>query len=202
MANNRLQRPKTPELDMNPMVDMAFLLVTFFLLATTFKTADPARVVVPKSVSNVELPENKVISITLTRDGRPFMGLGDTEARSRWLESFAGIYELSLTEEEKEVFSTLSGFGVPSSELNAFLRLTSTERNQMRQPGIPMDSTLNEMSDWIIMARTVLPRSRVVIKADRLTPYKYVDDVINTLTDNNILRFNLITESKKLENGE
>ncbi len=202
MGNNRIQRPKTPELDMNPMVDMAFLLVTFFLLATTFKTADPARVVVPKSVSNVELPENKVISITLSRDGRAFMGLGDVEARSRWLEKVAGIYQIELSDIDREVFSSLSGFGVPSSELNNFLRLPSDQRNQMQQPGIPIDSTLNELGDWLVMARVVLPRSRVVIKADRLTPYKYVDEIINTLTKNNILRFNLITESKRLDNGE
>ena len=49
----RPRRP-SPKLDMNPMVDLAFLLVTFFMLTTTFRTEEPVLVDVPASHSEIE----------------------------------------------------------------------------------------------------------------------------------------------------
>jgi biopolymer transport protein ExbD len=199
MPAKGIQRMKTPQLDMNPMVDMAFLLVTFFLLATTFKSADPARIVLPRSVSPAELPDNEIISISINKDGLAFIGIEDPQKRIPWLEKMAAAYQLQVTEEEKQVFSQIPGFGVPVAQLSDFLKLPQDERLRFIQPGIPRDSVANELADWVITGRVVMPRARVTIKADRKIPYKHVEQVIKMLIDNKILRFNLVTELRRLD---
>jgi biopolymer transport protein ExbD len=186
---------------MNPMVDMAFLLVTFFLLASTFKTAEPAKVVIPRSVTNMNLPNEQVITLTITNDGRTFIGISEADSRKQWLKRFSALYDISLTEEQEQVFQFLPGFGVPSEGLSQLLSLPPEVRNRTTQSGIPVDSLVNELTDWIVLARAVMPRARIAIKSDRDTPYKYIENTIKTLTDNNILRFNLMTEIKRYDAG-
>ena len=201
MGSSRVSRPKSPQLDMNPMVDMAFLLVTFFLLASTFKTAEPAKVVIPRAVTNMNLPEDQVITLTVTNDGRTFVGISEGELRKQWLNRFAALYELELNTQQEDVFQFLPGFGVPSEKLSELLSLPPEVRNRTTQPGIPADSLVNELTDWIVLARTVMPRARIAIKSDKDTPYKHIETTIKTLTDNNILRFNLMTEIKRYDAG-
>jgi biopolymer transport protein ExbD len=55
---------------MNPMVDLAFLLVTFFMLTTTFRTVEPVQVDMPESQSENVLPESDVLTILASADGR------------------------------------------------------------------------------------------------------------------------------------
>jgi len=199
MSSKRVNRPTSPQLDMNPMVDMAFLLVTFFLLASTFKTAEPARVVVPRSVTTANLPEDQLITISIAHDGRTFIGLSNPEARMMWLDRYSGLYDLELDDAQKNTFSLMPGFGVPRDRLGDLLSMPPEQRSRYAQPGIPIDSLSNELADWLVLGRTVIPRGRVAIKADKGTAYKHVDQVIQTLTENNILRFNLVTEVKRIE---
>lgn len=199
MSSKRVNRPSSPQLDMNPMVDMAFLLVTFFLLASTFKTAEPARVVVPRSVTNANLPDDQLITISVAIDGRTFIGLSSPEARMNWLDRYASLYEIDIDEDQRNTFSMLPGFGVPRDRLTDLLNMPPEQRSRYAQPGIPIDSLSSELADWLVLGRSVIPRGRVAIKADKGTPYKHVDQVIKTLTENNILRFNLVTEIKKLD---
>jgi len=198
MRLERISRPKSPQLDMNPMVDMAFLLVTFFLLATTFKVPEPATVVLPRAVVSEIMPEDQVITITMTRDGRSFIGVSTFEARESWIKRFASLYNLALTENQIAAFTMLPGFGVEASSLPGLLDLLPEVRNRTFQEGIPVDTLNNQLADWVVLARTVVPRARIAIKADKETPYKHVSNVVRTLTENNILRFNLITDIRRL----
>lgn len=199
MAANAIKRPKSPELDMNPMVDMAFLLVTFFLLATTFKQAEPTRIVLPRSISKTELPDEKLITISVNRLGQAFISVADASKRVLWLEQFAQTYGITLNDDDKKVFAELPGIGVSAQELSQYLRMPAEQRMQYRPPGIPYDSASNQLADWLLYARVLIPDARVAIKADRRTKYKHVEEVIRLLTQNNILRFNLITEIRKAD---
>jgi biopolymer transport protein ExbD len=50
-----------PSLDMTPMVDLAFLLVTFFMLTASFRMAEPVTVDPPSSIGQVTLPDNHMV---------------------------------------------------------------------------------------------------------------------------------------------
>jgi biopolymer transport protein ExbD len=199
MPEIKNRKKSSPQLDMNPMVDMAFLLVTFFLLATTFKTSEPTKIILPKSISVLELSEKDVISIIINRAGEVFIGIDNPEARSRFINRFSDHFEIELSEKEKETFTLLSGVGIGAKELPTLLSMTQEERNVYKQPGIPRDSLNNELEDWIILSRIVMPRARVAIKADKRAFYQDVEDIIELLKKNNILRFNLVTETRRID---
>jgi len=199
MRSNASSRPKSPQVDMTPMVDMAFLLVTFFLLATTFKTGEPATVQVPKSVAGLNLPMTDLLTILVDDDGRVFLSLTSPQARRAWLHQQDLMNEVGYTEEEYHAFELMSGFGMPMADMRKLLSTPPEARKRVQQAGIPLQGNKNELAEWVVLARVTIPRLRVAVKADAETPYKMVEDVVNTLTEINVLRFNLITQSKKID---
>ena len=56
MGKVKVKRSST-SIDMTPMVDLAFLLVTFFMLTTKFAPEEPMAVDMPSSVSEIKLPD-------------------------------------------------------------------------------------------------------------------------------------------------
>ncbi len=193
---------KQLKLDMNPMTDLAFLLVTFFMLTTTFKAEEPVQVNNPSSTAEIKLPETNIMTITIAEDGRVFFGIDGQYTKERLIDFIDQRYDLSLDAAQKKRFSLISTFGTPVGQLNDFLALSSTERMKLEQPGIPMDSTANELAEWIVYSRMINPNLRVAINGDTETKYPMVKKVISTLVNNKVTRFNLITDKETLlENG-
>ena len=60
--------------DMTPMVDVAFLLLTFFMLTTQFRPPEEVQITLPSSHSAIKLPESKVMLISISKDDRVFLG--------------------------------------------------------------------------------------------------------------------------------
>jgi biopolymer transport protein ExbD len=70
-------------LDMTPLVDIAFLLLTFFMLTTQFKAPEEVTIDLPSSNSIFKLPESDVMTLSLAKDGRIFLGLDSQRLRGR-----------------------------------------------------------------------------------------------------------------------
>jgi biopolymer transport protein ExbD len=209
-----------PALDMTPMVDLAFLLVTFFMLTASFRMAEPVVVDPPSSIGKVDLPDNHIM-VTIDEEGRAFFGISNTEAKKNALREMAKRYNVKFTEEQVVKFSGLPSFGVDLKDLPRYIDAKEEERKNFQpQKGVPLDTITpnNQLKDWINIAGTEAVRvyqaakakaeetqtefkaekPRYAIKCAASTKYIYVKDVIKTFTDLKLYQFNLITQ---LEGG-
>ncbi|MGZ3899557.1 MAG: ExbD/TolR family protein [Bacteroidia bacterium] len=209
-----------PALDMTPMVDLAFLLVTFFMLTASFRMAEPVVVDPPSSIGKVDLPDNHIM-VTIDKDGRVFFGISNSTAKMNALREMAAKYKVPFTEQEIVKFSGLPSFGVDIKDLPRYIDAKEAQRQNFQpQKGVPLDTITpnNQLKDWIAIggrkavemyqeakakaeqtgADFKAEKPRYAIKCAATTKYIYVKDVIKTFTDLKIYQFNLITQ---LEGG-
>jgi len=202
-----------PALDMTPMVDLAFLLVTFFMLTASFRMAEPVTVDPPSSIGNITLPDNHIM-VTIDSKGRVFFGISNGAAKTAALRKMSEKYNVQFTEEQIKKFGGLPSFGVDVKDLPRYIDLDETGRQNFQpQKGVPLDSLNNQLRDWISNggAEAVkiyneakekadasggdfkAEKPRYAIKCDGSTKYMLVKDVVKTFTDLKIFQFNLIT---------
>jgi len=184
---------KSTSVDMTAMTDVAFLLLTFFMLATQFKPDEPVTVNAPSSVAEVPLPETDIMTITIADDGRVFFSMEGQQYKAELLEKMSSIKGVKFTPEEIQNFSLMSSFGVPFSELRSVINTKVEDRGKLNQKGIPCDSLNNELADWIWQSRLTNNQVRVAIKGDQNANFPVVKQVIATLQDKKVNRFNFIT---------
>jgi len=186
---------KSTLIDMTAMCDVAFLLLTFFMLTTQFKSDDSVIVDTPSSISEIKLPDTDILNITITNDGKVFFNIDNKNfARKRLLERMSEKYSgLQFTKEEEDAFELSGSIGVPLNQLKDYLASDDPEKKN-DQPGIPVDSTNNELGDWIMQGRLSNPNVRITVKGDQFCPWPVVKKVMNTLQEKNVNKFNLITD--------
>jgi biopolymer transport protein ExbD len=183
-----------PSLDMTPMVDLAFLLVTFFMLISKFAPEEVVVVDTPSSTSDIKMPESDILTISIDKTGKVFYGVEGQNTKRELIDKIGKKYNVSFTEQEKAKFALMPSFGVPVSSLKSLLKLSPEQAKKAKQPGIPVDSLNNELGDWVMQTRYSNPKVRIAIKGDIDADIPAIKQVIKTLQDNNINRFNLITD--------
>lgn len=191
---------KSTYVDMTAMTDVAFLLLTFFMLATKFKADEPVVVDTPSSISEIKLPEVDIMQITVDKDGKVFFSVDGKGTREALLTRMGEKYSIQFSEEDQKQFSLIPSFGFPIAQLKAYLETPVEKRKEFPQTGIPSDSTNNELADWIWQTRLSNNNVRVAIKGDQQTNFPAVKQVIATLQDKKVNRFNFITSLERGEN--
>lgn len=204
----KLKMPrKSTNVDMTAMCDVAFLLLTFFMLATKFKPDEPVTVVTPNSISDIPLPDDDIMLITVDPNGRIFFSVDNQNVRENIIRDVAEYKGLNLDESQIKAFKYGSSVGVPFNQLKSYLTLPTDEQKVIDKSttGIPVDSVAdsetNELGAWIRIARNNNPRIRIAIKADGNATYPEVQKVIKTLEGWKIFKFNLITGLKAIPQG-
>jgi len=158
----KIKMPKgTPSLDMTPMVDLAFLLVTFFMLTASFREAETVTVVVPnaESVKDKEIPKNSLI-ITVDSAGRVYFDPqleGGSAPRMEILDSIMTNYKFALDEKGKNEFMRCGAFGVPLEKLPEYLRGDDIKRKELNNKlgGIPTDSIHNQIGNLAVYGMNI-----------------------------------------------
>lgn len=211
MPKNKPKR-SAPSIDMTAMCDVAFLLLTFFMLTAKAKPQETVVIDTPSSISETKLPDAGTLTVLVGSDGKIFLDMAGQHTRLSLIDDVNSRYQLGLNDEQKMKFANLGSFGVARSQLKKLLDTPPAERASLPTNGIPVDTidvNKSELADWIHNARLAQFRMKqegkvkdeyvMIVKADKDTPYPAVQKVINTLTDINVNKFNLITSMEKGE---
>lgn len=214
----KIKIPKSsPSIDMTPMVDLAFLLVTFFMLAASFRSSEPVQVDVPSSISDKIIPEN-VLLVTIDKGGQVFFNLSGVEARRELLQNMSAKYKVAFTPEQIEQFTFMTSFGCTMQELPRYISTPGQERAKLNTT-IPMDSTNNQLKDWIFYGNVAALNSgktayeeaklkgeapeindykpKFILKVDGKAAYVHAQNVIDVFRDLDLNNLNFITSMEQ-----
>ena len=199
-----------PSLDMTPMVDLAFLLVTFFMLTAKFRVNEAVPIAPPPSHSEKILPDN-TLQVTIDTAGRVFYNFDGQEVRGKVLMEMVDKYKITgVTESDVKRFTVMSEFGGPINQLLPYIRGGEKERLKFDKEtaGIPIDSVNDQLADWVFYAhreKQIFEQTnkidrdhwhRISIKADGQANYKVIKRVFKIFQDQDLNSFALITDMK------
>ena len=190
-----------PHTDMTAMTDVAFLLLTFFIMTATFKSND-AEITTPTSISQIKVPDDELMIISIDKDGKVFFGVDAKPTRVAMLENIGQTKGITFTDVEKAKFSIQTSFGFPVNQLKPWLNMSKEQMTAVKQPGVKVDSTgTSELADWIYAARKASPMLRIALKGDNVSKFPVFKDVLANLQSQNINKFSLITGSEDAPAG-
>ena len=212
MAKVKVKKQET-FIDMTAMSDVTVLLLTFFMLTSSFVIPEPVKVTTPSSVAEKAIPETNLLTILLESEGKVFMSLSNQYDMVATLTAVGEDYGITFTQKQIDSFKALPTFGVPIRFMGDFLNLPQDKQQEFlkelenKKVGIPTSdvevrdgtvliSTDNEFKRWITHARRINSDNQIAIKADRLTSYPVVKEVIESLRDLREYKYLLITTLK------
>lgn len=188
---------KSTAVDMTAMCDVAFLLLSFFILATKTKPPEAVAVMTPSSVST-KIAKEEAILVTLTKEGKVYLMLGDKAKKSAILDDINTTKALGLTPAELTKLKKMEFIGMPFNKIKSMLVL-SEPMEPKRMDGIPTgDSTNNELTDWIgsvvrSYAGESLDNLNLLVKGDNAAKYPAFKFVKDAFKRNDIFKFKIVT---------
>ena len=105
MGKIKIQK-KDVWIDMTPMSDVMTLLLCFFMLTSTFLQPEPIKVNTPSSVSEVKVPENNVLNILVSPEGKIYVGTDNKNDMVAMLQTVTDKFGVSLNGKQLKNFKT------------------------------------------------------------------------------------------------
>jgi biopolymer transport protein ExbD len=197
---------KSTTIDMTAMCDVAFLLLSFFILATKQKPPEVLAVTPPNSVSAKAAPEKSIL-ITLTKEGKVFLMLGDETKKADILSNINAAKGLNLSAGELNKWNKAPFIGVPLGQIKSMLS-KEVEIPANKLPGIPCDSSNNEMIDWMKSVTNVYAgtdqrqlQEMLLIKGDNAALYPAFKRIKEAFKKNEIFKFRIVTNGESVPVG-
>lgn len=202
----KIKMPRSsPALDMTPMVDLAFLLVTFFMLTAQFRPEEAVSVDTPSSMSQQPIPTENLMTIVVDSAGRVFWDFTDKKVRTAVIQEMANRYKFQLSDEQVVRFTNLNAIGIPVQQMSAYLDLnTPSERKVIDKMsrGIPFEEGNNQLLDWIRVTQLIFSSEAegknplVALKGDGNVNYSTMNKVIKIFQSPTVKinRFKMITD--------
>lgn len=162
-------------IDMTPMVDVAFLLLTFFMLTTKFRPPEPVQIDLPSSHAEQKVPESDILTVSVSADNRYYMGVSSQPVRARIFEQVIRPRLETAGADGPALADSLEGFRLAES--------------------FPVEK--NELSNFVTAARLANQRLRPIVKADVEADFEAVNFVLKMFKESNVLTFNLVTVLEK-----
>lgn len=197
---------KSTIIDMTAMCDVAFLLLSFFILATKQKPPEVLAVTPPNSVSSKAAPEKSIL-VTLTKEGKVFLMLGDETKKADILSNINTLKGLNLSAEELAKWNKAQFIGMPLNQIKGSLS-RNVEIPASKLSGIPCDSVNNEMIDWMKSISNVYAgtdqrklQEMLLIKGDNAALYPAFKKVKEAFKKNEIYKFRIVTNGEAVPVG-
>ncbi|MEO7044205.1 MAG: biopolymer transporter ExbD [Ferruginibacter sp.] len=196
---------KSTTVDMTAMCDVAFLLLTFFILATKQKPPEVLTVQTPSSVSSKAVPDKSII-ITLTKDGRTFLMLGDDTKKADILANINLTKGLGLSASELAKWGKAEFIGMPLNRIKSSLTAAPIPADKL--PGIPTDSTSNELVDWMHSISNSYAggnqselEKMLLVKGDNEALYPSFKSLKDAFKKSDIYKFRIVTNGEAVPPG-
>jgi hypothetical protein len=155
------------------------------------------QVTTPNSVSEVKIPEQDVLNILVTPEGRVFLGTENKNNMQAMLDAMTDKFGVSLNPTQIKHFREDAMVGASMSQMAQYLSLDPEKMGEAIQKlGLPLDSInggKSEFQEWVAEARNANPDIKLAIKCDSKTPYAMIKKLMSELQDMNENRFQLIT---------
>jgi len=164
--------------DMTPMVDLGFLLITFFVFTATMSTPTTLDLNMPKDVDDpnkkTEVKQSSVLSIILGKGDQVYYYEGQlevSEGKNNFKQTtFKGIRDIIINKRNE-----VRGRHVHNDEI------CKPEREAAKKKGDPQWEKACEDVDYV-----------VIIKPDEDATYKNTVDILDEMTINQVKRYAMV----------
>ena len=193
---------------MTAMCDVAFLLLSFFILTTKFKPSEAVPINTPTSVANKIAPETNVLLISLNKNGKVFLSVGDSKAdRDKKLSMINYVnqqHNLGLTSAEVSALVKAPFIGASVSQLKQQAHMPVEQMTGESLPGIPAsDTTNNQMIEWIAAAVNAYKgeKMNLILKGDNVAKYPVFKNILTAFKKNDQFKFQMVTNPVNVPAG-
>jgi len=197
---------KSTTVDMTAMCDVAFLLLTFFILATKQKPPEVLKVKTPTSVAS-EAASDESILITMTKEGKVFLMLGDQTKKAQIIDDFNTTRGLQLNATQLDKLKNMQFIGLPVNKIRSALDLNG-EVPASEMDGIPIDSSNNELTYWLKSVTNAyagtdqkILQKKLLVKGDGEALYPIFKNVKEAFKANDLFKFGIVTEGEQVPMG-